>query len=181
MVDKLCISTVNHRRFNPTVPTAEDIDIDDIAHALSMITRANGHFTEFFSVARHSINCAAEAKARGYTQKVQLLCLMHDAAEAYIGDMTRPLKLAIPYFSVLEKEYQKLIFKKYATLDVNADELSKVRSIDDSMLYHEFKRYNGEILLDEEPEINIEIDASVNTIEKTKAEFLKLFHELSSK
>lgn len=44
------ISTINKIRFDPTNPSEDDIDIRDIAHALSMMTRANGHFTEFYSV-----------------------------------------------------------------------------------------------------------------------------------
>ena len=133
MVDKNCITTISHIRLDPTKPTAEDIDITDIAHALSMLTRANGHFDTFFSVARHSINCALEAGSRGHGKKVQLLCLLHDAAEAYIGDMTRPLKLKIPYFSEIEKEYQKIIFSKYIG-ELSEEEIRLARSIDDAML-----------------------------------------------
>ena len=90
------ISTINKIRFDPTNPSEDDIDIRDIAHALSMMTRANGHFTEFYSVARHSVNCALEATARGYPKRVALFCLLHDSAESYIGDMTRPLKMHFP-------------------------------------------------------------------------------------
>lgn len=106
------ISTINKIRFDPTNPSEDDIDIRDIAHALSMMTRANGHFTEFYSVARHSVNCALEATARGYSKRVALFCLLHDSAESYIGDMTRPLKMHFPLFSEYEKKLQKVIFFK---------------------------------------------------------------------
>ena len=69
--------------FDPLHPNTDLIDIEDIAHALSMLCRANGHFKSFYSVGQHCINCAKEAKARGYSSFVQLACLLHDASEAY--------------------------------------------------------------------------------------------------
>ena len=81
MVEKSCISTFYGHNFDPTQPTAEDICLEDIAHALSMLSRANGHFREFYSVGRHSLNCAYEAKARGLSVKVQLIALLHDSAK----------------------------------------------------------------------------------------------------
>ena len=76
MVNKNYITTISHIKLDPTNPTEDSIDIIDIAHGLSMLTRDNGHFDTFFSVARHSINCALEAGIRGYSKKVQLLCLL---------------------------------------------------------------------------------------------------------
>jgi 5'-deoxynucleotidase YfbR-like HD superfamily hydrolase len=78
------ILTYSRRRFNPLTPTVHDIHVTDIAHALSLMTRANGHFRHFYSVAQHSINCSLEARARGLSQRVQLACLLHDASESYI-------------------------------------------------------------------------------------------------
>ena len=60
---KGCITTFSKVRFNVLNPEQGDILIEDIAHALSLMTRANGHFSEFFSVAQHSIHCAKEAIA----------------------------------------------------------------------------------------------------------------------
>ena len=86
------ITTYSGVKFSPLNPKEEDIRIDDIAHALSLMTRANGHFPEFYSVAQHCIACCKEAIARGYSNKVALALLLHDASEAYLSDITRPLK-----------------------------------------------------------------------------------------
>ncbi len=177
MIDKNCISTISHIRFDPTRPKPDDIEIGDIAHALSMMTRANGHFDTFFSVARHSVNCCIEAQNRGYTAKVRLLCLLHDAAEAYIGDMTRPLKLKIPYFSQIEKVYQDVIFSKYIGEITNEDVLL-VKEIDDAMLYYEFLLFNGEKLIDNPTPIGVDLKKSIKPIKDTEEEFLALFNGL---
>ena len=59
------ITTVTGKHFYPLNPDQQNIDIEDIAHALSLICRANGHFRHFYSVAQHSLACAEEAAARG--------------------------------------------------------------------------------------------------------------------
>lgn len=177
MIDKCCISTFYNHNFDPTAPTAEDLCMEDIAHALSFLSRANGHFREFYSVARHSLNCAYEAKARGYSEKVQLLALLHDSAESYIGDLTRPLRRHIPAFSEYERALQKLIFEKFATTDVTKEEIACIQEIDDSLLYHEFKTFHGAELFDSAPRLEIEIQSDKAPAE-TKAEFLALYASL---
>ena len=86
------ITTYTGKLFDPLIATADEIDIADIAHALHLLCRANGHFPHFYSVAQHSINCAREALARGFSERVQLGCLLHDASEAYMSDVPRPFK-----------------------------------------------------------------------------------------
>ena len=66
------ISTFSGVHFAPLAPHREDILVADIAHALSLMTRANGHFPEFYSVAQHCLDCAAEAKAEGLTERSSL-------------------------------------------------------------------------------------------------------------
>ncbi len=177
MIDKTCISTYHNHNFDPTAPTAEDLCIEDIAHALSYLTRANGHFREFYSVARHSINCAKEVKARGFTEKVQLLALLHDSAESYIGDLTRPLRRHIPEFTAFERNLQKLIYEKFATTEVTNDERDAVKAADDSLLYHEFKTFHGAELFETPPALHIVL-ASDKSPAQTEAEFLTLYDAL---
>lgn len=72
------ITTYTKIHFTPADPKIEEIYIQDIAHALSMMTRANGHFPEFYSVAQHCIACAGEAEARGCPigQPLAVYCMM---------------------------------------------------------------------------------------------------------
>jgi hypothetical protein len=81
------IQTFTGIQFYPLDPREEDVELDDIAHSLSMIPRYNGHTKKFYSVAEHSIllsNAVAPQHA--------LWALFHDAAEAYLIDVTKPVK-----------------------------------------------------------------------------------------
>lgn len=82
------IQTASGRQFWPLDPRAEDVDINDIAHALSQLCRFTGHTRHFYSVAQHSVLCSQILEA----PETQLLALMHDAGEAYLGDIARPWK-----------------------------------------------------------------------------------------
>lgn len=72
-----------------------EIDLYDIAHALAQINRFTGHAKRPYSVAEHSLLCADLAAHEGKSALVQLLCLVHDAHEAYTGDQASPAKNAI--------------------------------------------------------------------------------------
>ena len=89
---KDCLTTFSKVDFNTFEPEEDKIRIEDIAHALSMMTRANGHFPQFFSVGQHCIQCCHEATARNYLPQTALACLLHDGSEAYLADITRPVK-----------------------------------------------------------------------------------------
>ena len=75
-VNKDFIITYKKLKFLPLAAQEEDIDINDIAHDLSLMCRANGHIKHFYSVAQHSINCTNEAYSRGLTKEAQLACLL---------------------------------------------------------------------------------------------------------
>lgn len=135
------IITYTKKRFTPLEPRTEEIDIVDIAHALSFMTRANGHFPEFYSVAQHCMHCCEEALARGYSKREALACLLHDASEAYLADITRPVKHNLSHYLEIEKVLQDTIYQKYFEGGLSEDELIKVALMDDTLLYSEFKFY----------------------------------------
>lgn len=145
------ITTYKKRHLAVTEPAAEDIIIEDIAHALSMMTRANGHFPEFYSVAQHCIHCYEEARARNYSDRVCFACLLHDASEAYLADITRPVKKYLPQYLNFEKVLQDVIYLKFMGSLPTEEEREQVSIIDDTLLYYEFEHYMGERLLEHAP------------------------------
>ena len=172
-----CILTINKHFFSPLAPTPENICIEDIAHALSYMCRANGHFKSFFSVAQHSLNCALEGKARGYTKKQQLACLLHDASEAYLSDITRPVKHHLTNYLEIERNLQNVIWSKFG-LELSEDDLKLISAADDCMLYYEFAVLADAKLFDNPPEIKSQPDFSQRDFTSVKQDFLDLYRSL---
>ncbi len=79
------------RQFWPMDPKPEEIHIEDIAHSLSLQCRYAGHCVKFYSVAEHSVLLAGWLLPR-YGAEIALWGLLHDASEAYLVDVPRPLK-----------------------------------------------------------------------------------------
>lgn len=91
------MQTYTGRAFWPLDPRPEEVDPLDIAAALSMLCRYGGHTSRFYSVAEHCL-LMSEAVAPEHA----LWALLHDATEAYMGDMVRPLKRHLPAYSFAE-------------------------------------------------------------------------------
>lgn len=108
--------TVTGKRFWPLDPRVEDLDIEDIAHGLSMKCRYGGHTLSFFSVAQHSIIVADIVERIGSDRQLILTALMHDAAEAYSADVVRPIKVQMPQFKEIENKIEAVIAKKYGLI-----------------------------------------------------------------
>lgn len=89
------ILTRSGRRFSFTAPAPTAVDIQDIAHALCHINRFTGHAAFPYSVARHSIAVADYLRATGAPPEIVYAGLLHDAHEAYFGDINTPLKQAL--------------------------------------------------------------------------------------
>ncbi len=94
-------------------PDPEAIQLTDIATALSLICRFNGHVGQFYSVAEHSlVVCNMLMRQFGETD-LALWGLFHDAPEAYLGDVTRPLKGLIPEYKVIEAKHADAIRRRF--------------------------------------------------------------------
>lgn len=112
------IQTYTGRQFWPLDPNVEDVDIVDIAHSLSMTCRYGGHVHQFYSVAEH---CVLMSKAVAPEYATQ--AFMHDAGEAYLVDVPRPIKGNIPGFRDMENLILAVIFHKYDVLPWSMEEL----------------------------------------------------------
>lgn len=108
-------NTASGKKFFPLAPTPDQIDINDIAHALSQICRYGGHCKTFYSVAQHSV--LVSRLVPSWAAKYGLL---HDAAEAYVGDVVRPIKRLIPRHSEIEAEVMEAIYKSLHVLPLRS-------------------------------------------------------------
>lgn len=156
------LHTYTGKMFNPFNPDLESICIEDIAHALSNTCRFGGHSKEYYSVAEHSV-------------LVSMLCdesnafegLMHDAAEAYLGDIPTPLKERLPGFMELEDSVLKFIFNKY---NLSYPLSNNVKKMDEKALTLEFESIRG-----------ITNILQLQSPKEAEEAFLKRFHYLNNK
>lgn len=120
-------------------PHPDAICIEDIAHALSHICRWGGHTPEHYSVAQHSIYVMVLARKNDEPVDVLLAALMHDAAEAYIHDIIKPLKhqLGLAYQEI-EERFETVIFSKYG---ISPAHIRRVKKYDLYALEQEHKQF----------------------------------------
>ena len=111
--------------------SADDICIEDIAHALSNQCRWSGHCSAFMSVAQHSVNCA---QAIGGGREID--ALLHDGSEAYLVDVPRPIKHRLPEYLEIEAKVQAVIARKFGIAYPIPEE---VKSVDNRFLELEWE------------------------------------------
>lgn len=105
------IKTASGLYFDVYQPWLSKVEIFDIATALSHICRFGGHCPRFYSVAEHCVHAARLAIMHAEPRNVRLAVLLHDAAEAYCGDMVKPLKQLLPKYRKIEDAIQEHIRK----------------------------------------------------------------------
>lgn len=169
------ITTYSGVHMVPVAPEAEDIHLVDIAHALSLLCRGNGHVKTFFSVGQHCIFCAREAEARGCSARISLACLLHDASEAYLSDITRPFKQHLKEYRVFEERLLAVIYEKYLGSGLSEEEAAIVKQIDDDMMYYDLIELLGEVPDGEAPELKSRISYQFRAFEEVEAEYKACF------
>lgn len=134
------IQTYTGKRFWPLDPRPKDIDIRDIAHALSQQCRFGGHISKFYSVAEHACNVVELLP-----QHLKLWGLLHDASEAYLMDIPSPFKYRpeMASYRTFEAATQFIIYLKYG---LHGPEPEEVRQADKILLTIEAKQLLGPLL-----------------------------------
>ncbi len=126
------MQTYTGKAFYAMDARVEDIDIADIAHSLSLQCRYNGHVDRFYSVAEHCIHLA---NLFPDDPDMALWALLHDAAEAYIGDMVRPLKKHMPTFMEIDDQITALVAQRF---ELNGTVIPpEVHHVDAQILHNE--------------------------------------------
>lgn len=175
------MQTYTGKAFWPLDPRPEEIDILDIAHALSLTCRYGGHCKKFYSVAEHSLLVSQVCEHLYNDKQIILWGLLHDACEAYISDIPRPLKYQLAQYLKIEFLVDFAIMEKFG---IDRDKvIRKVKFVDNSLLEFERKQ------LMSKPPMSWNINAfdiateliSINCYPPEEAEelFLKRFYELT--
>lgn len=127
-----CIRTFTGKYFDPFNPDPALINIVDIAHALNNTPRFGGHTKHRFSVAQHCLNMSTFFD----NPYDKLAALLHDAAEAYLLDMPKPIKDRLPDYAKAEENLMSVIAKKYGFLYPLAP---KIKAADEDALITEWE------------------------------------------
>ncbi len=173
--DAAWIQTHSGRRFNPTNPNPDAIVIQDIAHALSMQCRFSGHCKKFYSVAQHSVLVSYICDSQD-----ALWGLLHDASEAYLVDVPRPLKRSGKFGAYIEFEskMQEAICRRFA---LPFQEPASVKKADTKLLATEARDLMSPLHSDwDQPVEPLPFLIEPWDHQKAKDMFMKRFFELTT-
>lgn len=123
------IATYTGKRLDLLDPKPDQIDLNDIVVALARMPRFTGHTTQFYSVAQHSVLVAWQTP-----MDLRLQAVLHDATEAYLGDLARPIKALCPGYRAIEDRLWHAIAERFG---VPVELRPEVRAADDRLLMTE--------------------------------------------
>jgi hypothetical protein len=130
------IETYTGGRFRPFDPRPADVQLLDIAAGLAHTCRFGGHCQQFYSVARHSLHVSQEFD----DPRLQLFGLLHDAGEAYLGDIPRPVKAELDRMERVEASIREAVWTAFEVDPPTASEWERVMAADDRLLAYEADR-----------------------------------------
>ncbi len=113
-------------------PDPYQIDLDDVATGLANVCRFSGQLSEFYSVAQHCLMVAAKAPAH-----LKAHALLHDAAEAFMGDVPRPVKLLCPQYKDVEAAMELAIRMRFQLDPLSEEQEKRLKEIDQRALLTE--------------------------------------------
>lgn len=124
--------------YGPDLMRPGDVLLRDVVHSLAMLCRFNGHLREFYSVAEHSVLVAALAEFYGDDEAI-IPALLHDAHEAYTGDVPRPVKRLVPEFAAYEAKVEAVVRKGLDLPGPAHAVWGRVAEYDNAILHREMK------------------------------------------
>ncbi len=137
------LQTVSGRFVNPFDPDPAQLDPGDIARALANVCRFGGHCRPFYSVAQHSVIVSELVEARGGDVEDVFAALMHDATEAYLGDMPHPIKHRSPLGAAFREAEAALEAVLRERFSIKAD-VPEIKRVDRALLATERRSVSGE-------------------------------------
>lgn len=159
MEDLAWSQTATGRQFRVLEPTAEAIDPLDIAHALAHTCRFNGHCQTFYSVAQHCCTMVAHLERAGADRDLKRWALLHDADEAYLPDVPRPVKpflyvsvstpdtgvggATIVPWATFARRIMFAVAKRFRLFPLSGDPPAEIKALDLRMLATEKRDFFG--------------------------------------
>jgi uncharacterized protein len=126
--------TGSGRKFYPTQPSRTDFNIHDIARGLSKANRWSGQTMFPYSVAEHSVHCSnlfPNDPVKAYR------ALLHDASEAYLSDVARPIKALLPHYQEIERNTEDAVYFQFGVETDDYDVIDAVHAADIWMVFEE--------------------------------------------
>lgn len=152
--DGAWMQTYTGRQYWPLDPRSNEVFIEDIAHALSLSCRFSGHCVRFYSVAEHSVRCVRwlaenmDDMIKEYSLDEESMwlsqkwTLMHDAAEAYVSDVPRPIKPYLGGFDEIEEKNLKAIAGRFSLKYPMPESIAEIVKKADNIILMTEKRDN---------------------------------------